>query len=268
MTGDVSRRALVTGAASGIGRAVALRFAGAGVDVIAFDQDRAGLDAVAAEAPDRITIADGDVRDRDSLERAVAGVDVDIVAAIAGITRVGLVTEMSDEDRDLVLGVNLVGVWNTVRAALPGLLRRGPGGRILVCGSIESLLGGEGLAAYVASKHGVLGLVKSLALELATTGITANLISPAGVDTALLRRVVPPEAVAHIAATTPIPRLCTPDEVAAFFEFVAGPQAAYMTGENLVVDGGLKLVNAHTAGQAWTTPSSNGPHHDTRIVAP
>ena len=250
--GLVGKTALVTGAASGVGRAVALRYAGAGARIIAFDTNADGLEETVGRGGESIVPAQGDVRDSASLERALNGVDVDIVAAIAGVSRVGRILDMEDADRDFVLGVNLVGVWNTIKAALPGLLRRGPGGRILVCGSIESVLGGEGLSAYVASKHGVLGLVKSIALEYATAGITANVISPAGVDTELLRTVVPPEAIDHIAKTTPIPRLCSPDEVAAFFEFLAMPVTAYMTGENVIVDGGLKLVNAHTADQDWS----------------
>lgn len=252
----MDRRVLVTGAASGIGRAVAARFARNGVEVVAFDLDADGLGSLRSEsqaegAGGRIHPAVGDVRDLEALAAAVEGRDVDVVAAIAGISRVGSVADMDLEVRDLVVDVNLHGVWNTVRAALPGLRRRSPGGRIIACGSVESVLAGEGLAAYVASKHAVVGLIKSLALELATEGITANVVSPAGVDTALLRAVVPLEVVDHIAATTPIPRLSTPEEVAAFFEFLAGEEAGYVTGENIVVDGGVKLVNSHTQGQSW-----------------
>lgn len=248
------RTALVTGAASGVGRAVALRYAASGARVIAVDVNAEGLKATASEGGDLVEPVDADVRDRPALERALDGIDVDIVAAVAGVSRVGLMVNLSDEDRDLIIGVNLVGVWNTVKAALPGLHRRGPGGRILVCGSVESVLGGEGLTAYVATKHAVLGLVKSLALELAEAGITANLVSPAGVDSEMLRTVVPPEGIANIAATTPVPRLSTPDEVAAYFEFLASPATSYMTGENLIIDGGLKLVNAHSFKQTWAKP--------------
>ena len=113
------------------------------------------------------------------------------------------------------------------------------------------MLGGAGLAAYVASKHGLVGFIKSVALECAPLGITANVVSPAGVDTEMLRTVVPPDAIQHIADTTPISRLCSPDEVAAFFEFLAGPDTGYLTGSNIVVDGGVVLLNSHTTGQAW-----------------
>ena len=247
-----ARGIFVTGAASGIGRAVAIRFDEIGDEVVAFDVDADGLGSLAAVTDGRVDTVAGDVRNPDDLAAALEGRNVDVVAAIAGISRIGSVATMELADRDLVIDVNLMGVWNTVRAALPSLLRRAPGGRIIACGSVESVLGGEGLSAYVASKHGVVGLIKSLALELATTGITANVVSPAGVDSEMLRAVVPPEMIDHIAATTPIPRLSTPQEVAAFFEFVASEPAGYMTGENLIVDGGLKLVNAHTAGQSWT----------------
>jgi NAD(P)-dependent dehydrogenase (short-subunit alcohol dehydrogenase family) len=250
------KAALVTGAGSGVGKAVALRYVRAGMSVVGFDVNAEALKAAADEADGSFVPVPGDVRDSAALAAAAArAVDefggLDVLAPIAGITRTGLIQEMSDEDRDAVFGVNLLGVWNTIRAGLPHLLARGPGGRILACGSIESVLAGAGLSAYVASKHALVGLIKSVALELATTGITANVISPAGVDTELLRTVVPPEAVAHIASSTPVGRLSTPDEIAAFFEFMAGPDSGYMTGGNLVVDGGVALLNSHTTGQSW-----------------
>lgn len=251
------RVAFVTGAGSGIGRAVALRFLRAGADVVGFDLNQAGLAETVQQSAGAMAACVGDVRDQASLTAAVETAvttfgGLHIVAAVAGISKTGSVLEMPDADRDAILGVNLIGVWNTVCAGLPRLLEAGPGGRVLACGSIESVLAGAGLAAYVASKHAVVGLIKSLALELATTGITANVISPAGVDTELLRTIAPPAAVAHIAESTPVGRLSTPDEVAAFFEFLAGPDTGYMTGGNLVVDGGVALLNSHTTGQVWT----------------
>ena len=254
-----SRCALVTGAGSGVGRAVALRYARAGATVVMVDVFGDGMartvELGGPELEKALVPVVADVREVDQLRGAVRAAEdrtggVDVVAAIAGLSRAARMLEMDHATRDLVFGVNLLGVWNTMEAALPSLLARGPGGRILVCGSVECVLAGESLAAYVASKHGVLGLAKSMALELATSGITVNVVSPAGVDTEMLRSVVSREDIAHVAATTPVPRLSTPDEVAAFFEFLVGPETAYLTGENIVVDGGLKLVNAHTAGVA------------------
>jgi NAD(P)-dependent dehydrogenase (short-subunit alcohol dehydrogenase family) len=234
---------------------VAQRYLAAGACVVAVDRNAGGLDSL--DGPDdRLARVAADVAVRSELDAAIATAverfgGLDIVAPVAAISRMGSVLSMSDEDRDAILGINLVGVWNTVKAALPALVERGEGGRIIACGSVESVLGGAGLAAYVASKHGLVGFIKSVALECAPLGITANVVSPAGVDTEMLRTVVPPDGIQHIADTTPISRLCRPDEVAAFFEFLAGPDTGYLTGANIVVDGGVVLLNSHTAGQAW-----------------
>jgi NAD(P)-dependent dehydrogenase (short-subunit alcohol dehydrogenase family) len=257
MTGLTGRVALVTGAASGVGRAVTLRYLKAGAAVVAVDVNETGLADLAAYG-DALRRIPADVRDPAALAAAVDSAvssfgGLDVVAAIAGVSRTGSLLSMSDADRDFIFGVNVIGVWNTVRAALPAIQARGPGGRVLACGSIESVLGGAGLAAYVSSKHALVGLIKSVALECAPSGITANVVSPAGVDTEMLRTVVPPEDIAHIAATTPVARLCQPDEVAAFFEFLAGPDAGYITGANVVVDGGVALLNSHTFGRSWAS---------------
>lgn len=248
------RVVFVTGAASGVGEATAVRFLEAGASVLAVDVDTEGLDRLAAEqASDRLLAVLADVADRPQLDAAVAAArarfgTIDTVAAIAGVARSVAFAEMADADRDLVLGVNFLGVWNAARAALPDVLASradGRPGRIVFCGSVESVLGSAGLTAYVASKHAVVGLAKSLALELAPHEITVNVISPAGIDTPMLRRALPEEAREAFMASTPIARLCAPAEVAAFFLFVAGDEAGYLTAENIVVDGGTKVVNAH-----------------------
>jgi NAD(P)-dependent dehydrogenase (short-subunit alcohol dehydrogenase family) len=247
------RVALVTGAASGVGRAVATRFAAEGMTVV-------GVDITPPDqVPDEsgtppVRNLQGDVR---RIEDLHAAVDLcrreygrlDVVAPIAGLLRTGLITEMAHEDRDAVLDVNLRGVWNTVQASLP-LVAVSPGPRrIVVCGSLTAVVGAPGQGAYVASKHALVGLVKAAALECAADEITVNMVSPAGVDTALLRDALTAEQVAEFEATTPVGRLSLPDEVAGCFVFVASRDAGYMTGENMVVDGGCKAVNVHNVAQ-------------------
>lgn len=248
------RVAFVTGAGSGVGAGVARRFMRAGASVVAVDVNAQGLEALRDElSSDRLLATVADVTDAAQLTAAVAAGrerfgTVDTVAAIAAITRFSTFAEMTDVDRDAVFGVNFFGVWNSVAATLPDIResrRNGRPGRVILCGSIESVLGSAGLSSYVAAKHAVVGLAKCLALELAPELITANVISPAGIDTPMLRSVLPPDALEAFKASTPIARLSTPDEVAAFFLFVAAEDAAYMTGENIVVDGGTKVVNAH-----------------------
>lgn len=239
-----SRVALITGAASGIGRSVVARFAGSGMSVVAVDVAAPDDDGGAAA---QVLSVQGDVRSMDDMEAAVdAGVErfgrLDIVAAVAGILKLGKVTEMSHADRDAVLGVNLIGAWNTIAASLPAILRSPGPRRVLVCGSLASVVAAPGQAAYVASKHGLVGLVKAIALEHALEGVTANVISPASVATSMLDETKVPGNV----ATTPVGRVCTPDEVAAMFEFLASADAGYVTGENVVMDGGCKAVNVHS----------------------
>jgi NAD(P)-dependent dehydrogenase (short-subunit alcohol dehydrogenase family) len=236
------RVALVTGAASGIGRAVALRFLEAGAKVVAVDVDEKGLSWVDAYRGRACGVV-ADVREIDTLrDAAAAAVDsyggLDTVAAVAGIVRIASFLEMSHDDRDLVLGVNFLGVWNTLQATIPAILESSSPKRAIVCGSVQSVLAGIGTAAYGSAKHGLVGLIKSLALEFASSGLTVNMISPASVMTPMS-----PTSVELAAATTPLGRKSTPEEIASFFEFVAQRDSGYMTGENIIVDGGLKAIN-------------------------
>lgn len=238
-----ARVALVTGAASGVGRAVAERYVRKGIRVI-------GCDRHPQEPITGVTPVVLDVRDPDQLSRAV---DIardqfgrlDIVAAIAGVLRTSSVMTMSDADRDLVFGVNVFGVWNTVRATIP-LLAESPGPRrILMCGSVATAVAAPEQAAYVASKHALVGMAKSLALELAPSGITVNVISPASVETDMFSGV-DDRTREHFARTTPVGRLAQADEIASFFDVLASSETGYMTGSNIMVDGGCSIVNPHS----------------------
>jgi NAD(P)-dependent dehydrogenase (short-subunit alcohol dehydrogenase family) len=257
------RVALVTGAASGVGRAVATRFAAEGMQVVGVDVTPPDRIPVDADAPP-VRNLQGDVRRIDDLRAAVEVCRrdygrLDVVAPVAGLLRTGLVLDMDHEERDAVLDINLKGVWNTIQAALP-LVATSPGPRrIVVCGSLTAVVGAPRQGAYVASKHALVGLVKAVALECAADGITVNMVSPAGVDTALLRAALSAEQVAEFEATTPVGRLSQPDEVAGCFVFLAGREAAYMTGENMVVDGGCKAVNVHNVAQLGRPLPLHGP---------
>jgi NAD(P)-dependent dehydrogenase (short-subunit alcohol dehydrogenase family) len=247
--------ALVTGAASGVGRALVARLLQGGYAVVATDvQPIDGLHG------DAVHTMHADVRDsaamRDAADACVQRFGgIDLVAAVAGVARNVPMLHMDDADRDLVIGVNLIGAWNTVRAALPALLDRGEGGRVVVCASVQSVLGTAGLAAYGASKHGVVGMVKALALELAPYGITVNAVSPASVDTPMVTEGRSAAQLARVGATTPVGRLSTPDEVAAAIAWVAGPEASYMTGANILLDGGTSVVNVHAMQSDGTLPT-------------
>lgn len=244
-----SQVAVVTGAASGVGQAVMRRFARAGVRVAAVDIEKVELSALDEAARSKVLPLKADVRDYESMANAVSAATdrfgrIDIVAAIAGVMRLGRVVDMHHGERDRVFSTNFLGVWNTVQAALPAVLVSPGPRRILVCGSIASRVAAPGQAAYVSTKHALEGFVKVVALEHARDGVTVNLLSPASVETELLASNYG-DTQSEFIKNTPVGRLCTPEEVAALFEFMSGAESGYITGENIVMDGGCKVINVH-----------------------
>jgi len=231
--------ALVTGASRGIGRAIAVELARAGAQVVV--GYRSGADeaeSLAAEIGGRA--AQADVADPAEAARLVedAG-DLDILVNNAGLTRDGLIARMSDEDWRTVLDTNLGGVFHTCRAAARGMMRR-RSGAIVNLTSVVGLHGNPGQTNYAASKAGIIGFTKSLARELASRGVRANAVAPGYIQTALTD-VLPEDVQQAILANTPLARLGTPEDVAGAVRFLCSDEASFVTGEVLLVDGGLGM---------------------------
>lgn len=236
------RRVLVTGGGSGIGRATAHAFAEAGDHVTICGRRRAALEDTARGHD--MTLREADVTDEAAVS-ALFETPFDVVIANAGIARSAKLVDLSLEHWNDTLNVTLTGVFLTFRAALPGM---GPGGRLIAIASTASLQGGATLAAYSAAKHGVLGLVRSTAKEVAKSGITCNAICPGFVDTEMAASAIrgvaqkfdvdEAKATEMIVAANPMRRLISPEEVAATALFLASAGAASVNGHALSVSGG------------------------------
>lgn len=231
--------ALVTGASRGIGRAIAQELAAAGATVVVgYRSGAEEAEALAAEIGGRALQAD--VADREQAARLVAEAgDIDILVNNAGLTRDGLILRMPDEDWDTVIDTNLGGVFFTCRAAARGMMKK-RGGSIVNLTSVVGLHGNPGQTNYAASKAGIIGFTKSLARELASRGVRANAVAPGYIQTQLTD-VLPEEAQQAILTNTPLARMGTPEDVAAAVRFLCSDEASFITGEVLLVDGGLGM---------------------------
>jgi 3-oxoacyl-[acyl-carrier protein] reductase len=233
------RLALVTGGSRGIGRAIAVELANAGAQVVVgYRSGAEEAEQVAAEIGGRAVQAD--VSDPAEAARLVeeAG-EIDILVNNAGLTRDGLIARMSDEDWRTVIDTNLGGVFATCRAAARGMMKR-RSGAIVNLSSVVGVHGNPGQTNYAASKAGIIGFTKALARELATRNVRANTVAPGYIETALTD--VLPEAVReHLLAATPLARLGVPADVAGAVRFLCSDEASFITGEVLLVDGGLGM---------------------------
>ena len=236
--------ALVTGSTRGIGRAIAQGLHDAGARVAVCGRDLAKAQAVAAELGGEAKGFAADVSDVASVQQLVAGVEaafgqLDILVNNAGLTRDNLMLRMKDEDWDAVLDANLRGAFVATRAATRGMMKR-RWGRVINIASIVGITGNKGQTNYAASKAGLIGLTKSVAKELASRNILANVVAPGFIETDMTAAMTP-EAKAAMSGTIPLARLGTPADVAGAVVFLASDAASYITGQVLVVDGGMVM---------------------------
>jgi 3-oxoacyl-[acyl-carrier protein] reductase len=231
--------ALVTGGSRGIGRAIALELGRAGADVVvSYRSGREEAEAVAVEIGGRAVEAD--VSDAASAKALVeAAGALDILVNNAGLTRDGVLARMSDDDWHEVIETNLSSVFYTCRAAARPMMKR-RGGTIVNVSSIVGLRGNWGQTNYAASKAGIIGFTKSLARELGSRNVRANVVVPGYVRTRLTD-VIPEDATKAMLDATPLGRLGDPEEVAGAVRFLCADEAAFVTGAVLLVDGGLGM---------------------------
>jgi 3-oxoacyl-[acyl-carrier protein] reductase len=235
--------ALVTGGARGIGEAISRELARAGARVaVGYRSGQEAADAVAADIAG--TAIQGDVGNPAEAQAVIERVeeelgDLDVLVNNAGVTRDTLIARMSDEDWEEVIETNLRGTFNTCRAVSRKMLRRRSGAIVNVT-SVVGLHGNIGQANYAASKAGIIGLTKALARELGTRGVRVNAVAPGYISTALTD-VLSEEIRGTILGNTPLGRLGEPVDVAAAVRFLCSDEAAFITGEVLLVDGGLGM---------------------------
>ena len=244
------RTALVTGGSVGIGRSVALSLAAAGARVAVGARDVARAQEVAAQCGEGSVALALDVTDEHSCQDAIARLEsepggLEILVNNAGVASSSKFTDLDDETWQWILGVNLTGAFRMVRAALPAMLERRRG-RVISVASTAGHRGNPYVAAYTASKHGLLGLTRSLSAEYARSGVTFNCVCPGYVDTPMTERTVANISArtgrshedAERALHTPQGRLVDPQEVADLCVYLASDAAASVNGQAIVVDGG------------------------------
>ena len=239
------KTALVTGASGGIGGAIARALHGAGATVALSGTRTAPLEALAADLGERAHVLPCDLSDPAAVEAlpkvaAEAMGAVDILVNNAGITRDQLFMRMSDADWDAVIAVNLTSVMRLSRGVLRGMMKA-RWGRIVNISSVVGVTGNPGQANYVASKAGVIGMSKSLAQEVASRGITVNCVAPGFIATAMTGALNDGQK-ARISAQIPAGRMGKPDEIDAAALYLASPEAAYVTGQTLHVNGGMAMI--------------------------
>ena len=243
---DLSGRvALVTGGSRGIGKEIGRRLGGAGAKVALADVvDESQIQASADEIGRGAIAVSANVTDPEHCSAAVSRVEealgpIDVLVNNAGITRDGLLIRMSDADWSAVLDVNLKGVFNMTKAVARGMMKR-RAGRIVNIASVVGITGNAGQANYSASKAGVIGFTKTVAKELASRGVLVNAVAPGFIDTDMTK-ALPESARETLLKLIPLARLGGPEDVANAVLFLSSDLASYITGQVVVVDGGMVM---------------------------
>jgi len=239
------KKALITGASGGIGEALAKSFHAAGAELVLHGTRAEKLNALASELGDRAHVVTANLSDRDDVkalgEKAVeAAGQIDILVNNAGITKDGLFVRMSNDDWDAVLEVNLSSTFQLTRDLVYPMMRR-KAGRVINITSIVGVTGNPGQANYCASKAGMIGMSKSLAMEIASRGVTVNCIAPGFIQSPMTDALNDKQKDA-ILGTVPMKRLGTGAEIAAAGLFLAGDESAYVTGQTIHVNGGMAMI--------------------------
>lgn len=230
------RIVFITGGNRGIGLSIARSFASDG-DLVIVSYRSGG-------APEGLVGVQMDVTDQESVNAAFSEIErqygpVDVLIANAGITRDGLTMRMSEEDFTDVVETNLTGSFRTAQKAIPGMMKK-RSGRVIFIGSVVGLLGSAGQVNYAATKSGLVGMARALAREYGSRGLTFNVVAPGFVETDMtseLNETLREKYIVQI----PLGRFCSPEEVASVVKFVASPQASYITGAVIPVDGGMGM---------------------------
>ena len=238
------RTALVTGSTRGIGRAIAEALAGAGARVAVVGRDQAKAAEAAAAVGAGAQGFNADVGDPASIGAVVETVEkafgqIDILVNNAGLTRDNILFRIKDDDWDTVLDANLRGAFLAIRATSRGMIKR-RWGRIINIASIVGITGNKGQANYAASKAGLIGLTKSVAKELGSRNVLVNAVAPGFIETDMTAAMTP-DARAALSGQIPLERLGSPRDIAGVVTFLASDYASYITGQTLVVDGGMVM---------------------------